>query len=383
MSVLMNVAKPLQSTDSSFMTEWVAIFRPRDNVTIANLQEARLKLVVLARARARELQVDMQVEHAQQPLSAKTATPTTKSKSKPVSSNDKPVCRFFLKPNGSKNGDNCQYAHPRTHGKRLRCGSEAYNLQARTRPRRQQSSRTSNTKPGPKKDYSKPKGKTAEAQSSKAPVSTDQKKGKGRSKGKDKRYKPSAKSGDVDFDETAPDQEEPDSQVDGQDEQEDAEVNFADAQTSESDVDILASCQIGQLVCTNYKDGAFATVARASPQEPDEPLSDTWEWRGACCLGRVHRQLRRCLYTPTWKGSVWQDLTVQPQRISHVKPQDQSSRNPVIENVRSMDCLRSNAHPWTGESAKLHGQAPFVSRKLRLEPTHDNGQAQAYASQAV
>ena len=54
-----------------FMTEWVAIFREsglRDDVTIANLQEACLKMAVLARARARELQVDLQVERAQQPL---------------------------------------------------------------------------------------------------------------------------------------------------------------------------------------------------------------------------------------------------------------------------------------------------------------------------
>ena len=63
-----------------FMTEWVAIFREsglRDDVIIANLQDACLKLVVLARARARELQVDQQVERAQQPLSAKTAIPAT------------------------------------------------------------------------------------------------------------------------------------------------------------------------------------------------------------------------------------------------------------------------------------------------------------------
>ena len=40
----------------------------------------------------------------------------------------KPICRFFLKPDGCKNGDNCQYAHPRTHGKCLRCGSESHNL---------------------------------------------------------------------------------------------------------------------------------------------------------------------------------------------------------------------------------------------------------------
>ena len=99
-------------------------------------------MVVLARARAREPQVDQQVERAQQPLSAKTAIPTTKPKPKSAPVSDKPVCRFFLKPDGCKNGDNCQYAHPRTNGKCLRCGSESHNLQACTRPRRQQSSRS-------------------------------------------------------------------------------------------------------------------------------------------------------------------------------------------------------------------------------------------------
>ena len=138
MAVLMNVGKPLQTADNIFMTEWVAIFREsglRDDVTVANLQDACLKLVVLARARARELQVDQQVERAQQPLSAKTAIPTTKPKPKSAPASDKPVCRFFLKPDGCKNGDNCQYAHPRTNGKCLRCGSESHNLQACTRPR--------------------------------------------------------------------------------------------------------------------------------------------------------------------------------------------------------------------------------------------------------
>ena len=80
MAVLMNVGKPLQTSDNIFMTERIAVFREsglRDDVTIANLQDACLKLVVLARARACELQVDQQVERAQQPLSAKTAIPTT------------------------------------------------------------------------------------------------------------------------------------------------------------------------------------------------------------------------------------------------------------------------------------------------------------------
>ena len=87
MAVLMNVGKPLQTADNIFMTEWVAIFREsglRDDVTVANLQDACLKLVVLARARTRELQVNQQVERAQQPMSAKTAIPTTKPKPKSV-----------------------------------------------------------------------------------------------------------------------------------------------------------------------------------------------------------------------------------------------------------------------------------------------------------
>ena len=53
MAILMNVGKPLQTSDISFMTEWVAIFREsglRGDVTVANLQDACLKLVVLARA---------------------------------------------------------------------------------------------------------------------------------------------------------------------------------------------------------------------------------------------------------------------------------------------------------------------------------------------
>ena len=201
MAVLMNVGKPLQTADNIFMTEWVAIFREsglRDDVTIANLQDACLKLVVLARARARELQVDQQVERAQQPLSAKTAIPTTKPKPKSSPASDKPVCRSFLKPDGCKNGDNCQYAHPRTNGKCLRCGSESHNLQACARPRRQQSSRSDSLKPAPKKTQAKPKGKAAENQGSQ-----EKKKSKGKSKGKGSQTKPTAKSGDVDFDDNA------------------------------------------------------------------------------------------------------------------------------------------------------------------------------------
>ena len=89
----------------------------------------------------------------------------------------------------------------------------------------------------------------------------------------------------------------------------------------------------------------------ASPQDTKELLHDTWELRCPCCLVRVYRQVRTCLYTPTWKESIWRGLTVQPQRIADVTPRDQSRRNPVIENVKSIDLLRSRkvAYPWTGE----------------------------------
>ena len=144
MAIFMNVGKPLQTSDNILVTECVAIFREsglRDDVIIANLQDAGSKLVVLARARARELQVDQQVERAQQPLSAKTPFQPQSPSQKHLQT-DKTVCRFFLKPDGCKNGDNCQYAHPRTNGKCLRRGSESHNLQACARPRRQQSSRS-------------------------------------------------------------------------------------------------------------------------------------------------------------------------------------------------------------------------------------------------
>ena len=67
MVVLSHVGKPLQASDTLFMTGWVAIFREsglRDDVSVENLREACLQLVVCARARARELQVDVQVERA-------------------------------------------------------------------------------------------------------------------------------------------------------------------------------------------------------------------------------------------------------------------------------------------------------------------------------
>ena len=126
-----------------------------------------------------------------------------------------------------------------------------------------------------------------------------------------------AKSGEVDFDENAqadPDEpEEPQGQND--DQGEDLEAILVDAQSSP------------RIIKTPSLDRIMATVACACP-DSSVKLSETWEWRGPCCLVRVHRQTRRCLLTPTWKQSIWQGLTVQSQRITHVKPKDQSRISP-------------------------------------------------------
>ena len=102
-----------------------------------------------------------------QQLLSKTAAPTAKFKAKPTLSTDKQVCRFFLEPEGCENGDERQYAHPRTNGKCLRCGSETHSRQDCTRPRLQQASPSGKPKPARKNEYSKAKGRTAEAQTSK------------------------------------------------------------------------------------------------------------------------------------------------------------------------------------------------------------------------
>ena len=251
--------------------------------------------------------------------------PTTKPKPKSAPASDKPVCRFFLKPDGCKNGDNCQYAHPRTNGRCLRCGSEFHNLQACARPRRQQSSRSESVKPASKKTYVKPKGKAADNQGQ---GSQEKKKSKGKSKGKGSQTKPTVKSGDVDF-------------------EDDAQADLVDQDGDEAHDEPQEDDPEAYLI-------AAATVARAA-SESINTQKDMWEWRGPCCLARVHRQLRRCLLTPTWKEDIWQGLTIQPQRITHVKPheepQDHSFLTPVIEHVKSVECLkpRKVSYSWTGE----------------------------------
>ena len=120
--------------------------------------------------------------------------------------------------------------------------------------------------------------------------------------------------------------------------------------SSESDIESDGVLDWSASECKDYKVGIATVACAASDSLKIE--KDTWEWRGPCCLVRVHRQVRRYLFTTTWKEDIWQGLTVQPQQITHVKPQDRSFLTPVIEHVKSVEYLkpRKVSYPWTGET---------------------------------
>ena len=102
---------------------------------------------------------------------------------------------------------------------------------------------------------------------------------------------------------------------------------------------------------SDYKERAFASTA-ASISLPVS-AKDSWEWRGSCCLVRVHRQARRCLFTPTWKEDIWHGFKVHPMRKTYVTPVGQKKHlNPVIENVKHCSSLKSRrvAYPCVGET---------------------------------
>ena len=96
---------------------------------------------------------------------------------------------------------------------------------------------------------------------------------------------------------------------------------------------------------------------------------DSWEWRGSCCLVRVHRQARRCLYTPTWKDDIWHGFKVHPMRKTYVTPVGQKKHlNPVIENVKQCSSLKPRrvAYPWIGETHFKVDPDMCGKRELRM-----------------
>ena len=246
MAVLSHVGKPLQAQDTLFMTEWVAIFREsglRDDVSVDNLREACLQLVVCARARARELQVDVQVERASRAVVAGNTVTPNKGRSTPAM--ESAVRKFFLTAEGCKFGDECKYKHPRTNGKCLRCGAEGHSLSSCARP--------SKTKSGnPNKQLNKGKGRSSQTPtlakpSSDAKAKAQPKKNGAKGSGKGKKdksstksstkpsntpsnkstakssTKTSAKSGEVSFDKDDAEEEDPDAEYDWGEEKEQVE----------------------------------------------------------------------------------------------------------------------------------------------------------------
>ena len=244
MAVLSHVGKPLQAQDTLFMTEWVAIFREsglRDDVSVENLREACLQLVVCARARARELQVDVQVERASRAVVAANTVTPNKGKSTPAM--ESAVCKFFLTAEGCKFGDECKYKHPRTNGKCLRCGAEGHSLSSCTRPSKTKSGsqskqstkgkgRSSQTptsskpssdakaKAQPKKDGAKGKGKGKKDKSSTKPSTKPSTTPSNKSSAKSS-TKTSAKSGEVSFDDDDAEEEAQVAEHEWEDEEED------------------------------------------------------------------------------------------------------------------------------------------------------------------
>ena len=68
---------------------------------------------------------------------------------------------------------------------------------------------------------------------------------------------------------------------------------------------------------------------------------DSWEWRGSCCLVRVHRQARRCLFTPTWKEDIWEWFHGIPHEKDLCDTRGHKKHlNPVIENVKLCSSLK-------------------------------------------
>ena len=128
---------------------------------------------------------------------------------------------------------------------------------------------------------------------------------------------------------------------------------------------------------SDYKERACAYTA-ASSSIPAS-AKDSWEWRGSCCLVRVHRQARRCLFTPTWKEDIWQGFTVFPTRKTYVTPVGQKKHlNPVIENVKLCSSLKPRrvAYSWTGEThfkvdPDMCGKRVFRMSARILVPAND------------
>ena len=93
-------------------------------------------------------------------------------------------------------------------------------------------------------------------------------------------------------------------------------------------------------------------ITRVAFELPQKPVNDTWEWRGLCCLVRIHRYAGKILFTPTWQEPVWNGLEVYPVRTTVVQLVGSEPLKPHVEKVTAKKDLkpRKVAHLWIGET---------------------------------
>ena len=103
---------------------------------------------------------------------------------------------------------------------------------------------------------------------------------------------------------------------------------------------------------SGYAGCVRAPAACDTASIPQKPVNDTWEWRGPCCLVRIHQRPRKTLFTPTWQEPVWSGLKVYPVRTTVVQPEGSGHLQPYVEKVTTKKYFKSRkvAHVWTGET---------------------------------
>ena len=171
-----------------------------------------------------------------------------------------------------------------------------------------------------------------------AQCSPEKSKDKNKGKSGKNQNKAKAKTGEVNF--VDEDQDE----VDGN-----TNVNQEDAKACEAIEEFSDGDDFfGYVADWDVSDARAASV-------PQKPVNDTWEWRGPCCLVRVHRQPRKTLFTPTWNGLKIRPVT-QAVRTTVAQPVGSDPLKPYVEKVNSKILTKKDfrprkvAHLRTGET---------------------------------
>ena len=109
-------------------------------------------------------------------------------------------------------------------------------------------------------------------------------------------------------------------------------------------------CDWSASECKDYKVG-IATVACVA-SESTKIQRDTWKMARTLLSSQSTSTITKMSVYTYMEGRHLAGLTIQPQRITHVKLQDHSFLTPVIEHVKSVEYLkpRKASYPWTGET---------------------------------